>query len=367
MVTKQITKLPKSEFQIQVTVAWPEIEPKWNDTLQKLAQDLELPGFRKGAAPIPMVEQNLGPKLQDEALKIIMPQALIEALQGTDIVPIDYPKYQVISFQKGSDLVFSAAVTGRPIITVGDYKGLKVPHPEVKTITDADVDKVIQELFKRWGARQPASNTAQPDAGGQASQPAGSLNFNGQPQTPVPAQQAESPASAPDDTFAKAVGGTNLADLKIKIKQDLETDAKYNSELDYDEAVLQAVEKITTVDSPDILVEDELNRMLLSLQRQVTERGLLLDEYLKGQNQTVDQLKNKWKDQAARNVRMELGLSEIAKSEGVVISDQELQAEIDKAPDNRTKAQLAQEEPRMHLRHALRQNKTLKLLKSFVG
>ena len=115
-----------------------------------------------------------------------------------------------------------------------------------------------------------------------------------------------------------------------------------------------------------MLIQDELNRMMLSLQRNVSDRGMLLEEYLKTQNKTAEQLKAEWKPQAERNVRMELGLSEIARNENVNITDEELQAEIDKIQDARVKSQFAAQEPRMHLRHALRQTKTLNLLKTIV-
>jgi len=95
--------------------------------------------------------------------------------------------------------------------------------------------------------------------------------------------------------------------------------------------------------------------------------GLLMEDYLRGQGKTLDQLKKEWRGQAEKNVRMELGLSEIARLENVAILDQELLAEIDKIQDNRLKQQFESEEPRMHLRHALRQTKTLNLLKGLVG
>ncbi len=107
--------------------------------------------------------------------------------------------------------------------------------------------------------------------------------------------------------------------------------------------------------------------MLVSLQRRVADMGLLMDDYLRGQKKTVDQLKQEWRPQAEKNVRMELGLSEIAKQENVNIDDSELQAEIDKIQDNRVKMQFESQEPRMHLRHALRQTKTLNLLKNLVS
>ena len=263
MVTKTITKQPKSLVEIAVTVPWTDLEPKWNEALQRLVAELELPGFRKGQVPLPMAEQNLGAKLNDEFFKIVMPQTLIEALQGTNIVPIDYPKYQLVSFAKGQPLSFKAVVTEKPQVSVGDYKNIKVAKPAVKPVTEDDVNKMIINMFSRWktkqssGTNQPQQNT--PTNGAVA----GSMNFN---QTTPAVTSTE-----PDDNFAKAVGALSLNDLKSKLKADLEQEAKYNNELDFEELILQQVESITTVEIPEILVSDELNRMLVSLQRRVAD------------------------------------------------------------------------------------------------
>lgn len=344
MITKNINKQPKSIVEVQVTVPWADIESKWNETLQKMAADVEIAGFRKGAAPLPMVEGQLGTRLQDEFLKTVMPQMLIEELKGTDIVPIDYPKYQLTSFLKGQNLDFKATITDRPKVTVGDYKTIKAVKPAVKPVTDDEVNKVVDDLNKRWKEKQPVgqetSNSGQ----------AGSISFQGD-----------------DDMFAKAMGAVSLVDLKDKIRKDLEANVNYNNELDYEEAILQEVEKMTTVELPDILIQDELNRMLVSLQRRVADMGLLLEDYLKGQGKTLEQLKSEWSAQAEKNVRMELGLAEIARQENVQITDQEMQEEVDKIQDAKVKKQFEAQEPRLHLKHALRQTRTLDLLKKLVN
>ncbi len=382
MITKNIVNQPKSVVEIEITVPWEDIQKTWDETLTRMSQEVEIAGFRKGQAPTVMVEQSLGSKLTDEVFKLVMPQALIEALKDSNIIPIDYPKYKIISFQKGTELKYSAQITQRPVITLRDYKAIKVQRPILKVVTGEDVNKIIDELFKRWKLKNPQvqkSENQQPVQGA-----SGSMSFNSstdsasslqvssgssiaQPSVVSQPAVSASVSEAPDDNFAKAVGAENLVDLKAKIRQDLENEAKYNNELDFEEAILQEVEKITQVDIPEVLIQDELNRMLVSLQRTVTERGMLLDEYLKNQNKTTEQLKSEWKPQSEKNVRMELGLSEIAKQEGISISDDELSSEIDKIQDSRIKSQFSQEEPRMHLRHALRQTKTLNLLKTLIG
>ena len=353
MITKNIVKLPKSLVEVTITVPWADLQASWDQTLQKMAADIEISGFRKGQAPLPMVEQQLGTRLQDEVLKTSMPNFLIEALKGTDIIPIDYPKYDLISFIKGTQLQFKAAITNRPAVTVGNYKTIKTVKPAIKPVTEDEVAKVIDDLFRRWKTKSPS---AEASGDKQSAGSTGSISFQGNSQT-----------SESDDNFAKAMGATTLNDLKDKIRKDLEANVKYNNELDYEEAILQEVEKITFVELPEILIKDELNRMLVSLQRRVADMGLLLEDYLKGQGKTLEQLKNEWRVQAEKNVRMELGLAEIAKQANVNISDQELQAEVEKIQDARVKKQFEAQEPRLHLRHALRQTRTLDLLKKMVG
>ncbi len=367
MITKNIVNQPKSLVEVSVNVPWTDLEPKWNETLTRLGTDLELPGFRKGAAPVAMVEQNLGNKLQDEFLKTVMPAFLVEALKETDIIPIDYPKYDLISFVKGQNLQYKATVTNKPQVSVGNYKAIKVTKPAPKAVTDEEVQKVVDDLFKRWQVKNTGTQAQQPSSPQQT--PAGgtgSINFQSG-QASEPARNAtHSVAGGPDDVFAKAMGATNVTDLKDKIRKDLEANVSYNNELDFEENILQEVEKITAVELPEILIQDELQRMLVSLQRRVADMGLLLEDYLKNQGKTMDQLKNEWRVQAEKNVRMELGLAEIARGENVSISDTELQAEIDKIQDARVKKQFESAEPRLHLRHALRQTRTLDLLKKLV-
>lgn len=368
MLTKNIVKLPKSQIDIQISIPWTDMQAKWDEVWSKAAAEIEIPGFRKGQAPANIVEPRILPQVQQDALKQIMPQALIEGLQGSTYVPIDYPQYNVTAFQKGGELKFTARVTVKPEVKVGNYKIVNASRPQIKPVTDEEVEKIIADLFNRWKVRQPVQTQAPQQSSNQAMQPGvagGSMSFN--TATDSRAQSLDSSiANSPNDDFAKAMGAPTLAELKTKIKSDLEAEAKYNNELDYEESILQEVEKITNVDIPEVLIQDELARMLLSLQRNVSDRGLLMEEYLKGQKKTVEQLKAEWRPQAERNVRMELGLSEIARNENVNITDEELQAEVDKIQDNKVKQQFTQQEPRMHLRHALRQTKTLNLLKTIV-
>ncbi len=363
MIQKNIVKQPKSIVEVQVAVPWADMQAKWDEVLQKMSQDVEISGFRKGMAPVNIVEQQLGTKLQDEVLKVVMPQFLIEALKGSDIIPIDYPKYEVVSFVKGQGLQYRAIVTNRPQVTVGDYKQIKISKPPVKPATDEEVNKVVDDLFAKWKARQPvATSVTTPPAS--TGQPA-TISFQGGQTAATPA--APVVTDTPNDDFAKAMGATSMTDLKDKVRKDLDSNITLNGELDFEEAILQKIADVTQVEIPEVLVQDELNRMLVSLQRRVADMGLLLEDYLKSQKKTLEQLKDEWRPQAEKNVKMELGLAEVARSEGVTISDSDLQAEIDKIQDARIKQQFQFEEPKLQLKHQMRQIRTLDLLKKLVA
>src|SRR3989338_11267686 len=277
MITKNIQKLPKSLVEVSVTVPWMDLQTSWDQTLQRMAQEVEIAGFRKGQAPLNMVEGQLGQRLQDEVLKVSMPNFLIEALKGTDIIPIDYPKYNLSSFAKSSQLQFKATVTNRPAVSVGNYKIIKALRPQIKPVTEEEIQKVIDDLFKRWKGRNPVTqpSATQNTVTNQSGQ-GGSINFQGSPASAQGASDGQA-SQQPNDEFAKAMGAISLVDLREKIKKDLEANVSYNNELDYEEAILQEVEKVTTVELPDILIQDELNRMLVSLQRRVADMGLLLE------------------------------------------------------------------------------------------
>lgn len=362
MIQKDIIKQAKSLVEVTVTVPWVDLEPKWNETLQKLAAEMEISGFRKGTAPLPMVEGQLGQRLQDEVLKQAQPAFLIESLKGSDIIPIDYPKYQLISFNKGAQLQYKAIITDRPKVSVGNYKSIKITKPAVKPVSEEEISKVIDDLYKRWKARQPVNQSSDQNTVGAS----GSINLQ-QPQSPTIPPQSDGSILKADDSFAKAMGAVSLDDLKTKVRKDLEANVNLNNELDFEEAILQEVANMTQVEIPDILIEDELNRMLVSLQRRVADMGLLLDDYLRTQKKTVEGLKVEWRPQAEKNVKMELGLADIARAESVTISDDELQKEIDKIQDARVKQQFQFDEPKLQLKHALRQTRTLDLLKKIIS
>jgi len=133
--------------------------------------------------------------------------------------------------------------------------------------------------------------------------------------------------------------------------------------------VLQAVLKTTTVEIPEILLENEVARMLSRLVDQTSRLGLTVEQYLQSQNKTVEQLRTEYSKQAEETLKSELALEEIAKAENIEITDEEVTNAIKAAPDlpageagEKTKQELAKEENKWYIRSVLKRNKTIQRL-----
>lgn len=126
--------------------------------------------------------------------------------------------------------------------------------------------------------------------------------------------------------------------------------------------VLQTVLQTTTVEIPEILVEDEVTRMLSRLIDQTARLGLTIEQYLQSQNKTTEQLRTEYAKQAEENLKAELVLEEIAKAEKIEVTEKEITDAIQAAPDEKTKNELAKEENKWYIKSILKRNKTLQRL-----
>lgn len=316
MLEKNIIKHPKSRIEIELIVPWITLEPKWNEIASKVN------------------EPELITKLKEEFLKKVMRNFLIEAIKESNIIPIDNPEYNLISFEIGQNLHYAVTLTNAPFVIIGDYKNINITKYNLLPIEKEAINETIIGLYKKWQKNSPTEDSHT--------------------------------ITTIDKNFLKSVGTTTLEDLEIKIKQYLEQQQLYDNEIALEKLILDEIEKITLVELPDILIEDELNRMLVNLQRKVADMGLMLDNYLSTQNKTLDQLRKDWKTKAEKNVKIELGLAKISKLENIIISESDLQNKIDTIQDAKIKQQFVSKEARLHLRHSLRQTKTLNHLKKLI-
>lgn len=126
--------------------------------------------------------------------------------------------------------------------------------------------------------------------------------------------------------------------------------------------VLQTITKTATVEIPELLIENEVNRMLSRLIDQTGRLGLTVEQYLQSQGKTAEQLRADYAKQAEETLKAELVLDEIAKVEKIEVTDQEIEEAVKANPDPTTREQFEKEENRWYIRSILRRNKTLQRL-----
>ncbi|WP_426983417.1 trigger factor [Bacillus cabrialesii] len=357
-----------------------------DDAFKKVVKQVSIPGFRKGKIPRGLFEQRFGVEaLYQDALDILLPVEYPKAVEEAGIDPVDRPEIDVEKIEKGESLIFTAKVTVKPEVKLGDYKGLGIEKDDT-AVTDEDVQnelKALQErqaelVVKEEGAVEEG-NTVVLDfegfvdgeafEGGKAenySLEVGSGSFipgfedqlvgleagaEKDVEVTFPEEyHAEDLAGKPavfkvkiheikakelpelDDEFAKDIDEEveTLAELTEKTKKRLEeakeneADAKLREEL-----VLKASEN-AEIDVPQAMVDTELDRMLKEFEQRLQMQGMNLELYTQFSGQDEAALKEQMKEDAQKRVKSNLTLEAIAKAENLEVSDEEVDAELTK-------------------------------------
>lgn len=357
-----------------------------DDAFKKVVKQVSIPGFRKGKIPRGLFEQRFGVEaLYQDALDILLPVEYPKAVEEAGIEPVDRPEIDVEKIEKGESLIFTAKVTVKPEVKLGEYKGLGIEKDDT-TVTDEDVQnelKALQErqaelVVKEEGAVEEG-NTVVLDfegfvdgeafEGGKAenySLEVGSGSFipgfedqlvgleagaEKDVEVTFPEEyHAEDLAGKPavfkvkiheikakelpelDDEFAKDIDEEveTLAELTEKTKKRLEeakeneADAKLREEL-----VLKASEN-AEIDAPQAMVDTELDRMLKEFEQRLQMQGMNLELYTQFSGQDEAALKEQMKEDAEKRVKSNLTLEAIAKAENLEVSDEEVDAELTK-------------------------------------
>lgn len=137
METK-IEKLPENVVKVEIEIPAKDAVSYYNNAAKKLAQYVNIPGFRKGKAPRNIVEQNIGEeRIKHEALDSALPKIFSEVIQSNNFEIVAQPYIESYDYQIGKDLKITAKLELRPEVTLGKYKGLTVDVEAYKTPEDA--------------------------------------------------------------------------------------------------------------------------------------------------------------------------------------------------------------------------------------
>src|SRR3989338_340215 len=348
----KVTRLPKSSYQVDVVIPSFEVKKEIERITFLFGQNLEVPGFRKGKVPKGIVVEKVGlEKIKREALQSLLEKNFAQIMMEAGLSPVSNPAVKVAEIDPEKDLEITITVPTIPEVVIKDYRKIKVSKQPLTKVTDKQVKEAIDELFANWTKQSSQNNPDQ------------SVIY--QANVEVALKKDPSDPSEPNDEFAQKIGVKDMAELRDKMRHELELQDQYRLEKEFEDKVLDDLVKRTTAEIPDALRDEELNRMMARLNSQISSMGGTLEDYLKTQNKTAQQLRESWELTAVKNVTLELALAKIAREEQIEVSSEEVEKQL-KGHDHKdhTKEEKLQEEA--YYRHVLKQSKTLQFLKDLV-
>ena len=363
----------KHKAEIKVDIPKDTFEEAYTDVLAAFGKDAKIAGFRPGNAPDDVLESHIGhAKLLNETASFLVSKHIADVLKKEDLSPLDSPQIAVHSLSKGSPFSFTASFVQRPKVKLGDWKKIKVKKQKAKEITDDDIDLSIKNIHEAWAKRKTATTEDTEKKTEDAEGKTGKFIYDAhgnkiflKDQEEKKSKRVRESESKIDDEFAKAVGAKDLANLKEIVKRDLEALVSDQAEINFEQAIFAEFLKLVEFEPPEILIEDELNRMIIRLNSELEQQGKKIEEYLKEQQATVEELKKKWREQAEKNVKVSLILEQIGKDEKIQVEKPETEAAL----QNTNRTNLTEEQKRSlenYIAFSIFQAKTLDLVKKTV-
>lgn len=318
-----INKLDKSEVEIVGVLEVTEFEKYEGKALEKIAERIELPGFRKGKVPATVVKENvqemeLLQEMAEEALYSVYPTILEE----NKIDAIGRPEISITKIGKGADLEFKIKTAVLPEMKLPDYKKIAVSEnakgdytKEIK-VEDAEVEKTILELRKM---RAEQSRPVHEHKEGESEEEHAAAH--------VEIPESEYPVF--DDAFAKTFGDFATAEIfKDKIRNNLKIEKETEQKDKLRMAIIEELVKQTEGEIPEILIQSETDKIMYRLQADITSAGFKFEDYLKQINKTEADLRSEWKSEAEKRAKLQMIIHTISEKESLKPTDEEIERDV---------------------------------------
>ena len=424
MKTELIDVSPtRKEIKIEIEPA--QIRSAYDRISQQYSKAANVPGFRPGHAPTSVVRTRYKSEIRSEVLRELIPAAINSAISEHSLNALGEPNVEVdntAAFERLGEepLTLTVGLEVFPVVELADYKGLEVNRRK-RPITDADVDRMIDNLRESSAALQPVEDRASelgdtvtvnargnfvedPEEeeikvddvevvlGGPGVQPEFTENLTGVRADDSRTFQVEYPAdfSSPglagkkveyttdvisvrkkelpeiDDEWVKSLGGDldSVETLRTKIREDLEARATAESDHILREEIMKKLLETHSFEVPDSLVDYQTRHRLEGVANQMMRRGI------DPRNPEInwEGARDEIKGQAEEDVRATILLEKIGEVENIDVSDEEIEAEIDaiatasRQSKEQVRAALTKDGGERSIAHRLRNRKALDLL-----
>ncbi len=393
-VNAKVLNREGNELTMEITAAAADLEQAITTVLRKAAKEVKIPGFRPGKVPAKMLEGYIGEQaLLQEALDEMLQPMYIEAINQTDIFPVDRPHVDVQQLARGQEVKLTFKVTVKPEVKLGQYKGVEV-EKELYVPTEEDIDNEIKHMQERIahiidlpaGTAMESGDTAIIDfegfmdgvafEGGKGEKYSLTLGSNtfipgfedqlvgvktgdsvdvnvtfpedyhsddlaGKPAVfKVLVHEARRRELPPvDDDFVKDMREDcdTVAELREKLREELNEKAEAMATQNAQNKALEQVVANAEMDVPSIMIDDRLDQMLQEFEGQLQYQGLTLERFFQLTKSTRAEWRAAQQDRAEEAVKQDLVLEAIVKAEDIQAEQEDLDKQMQEIADSYNK------------------------------
>jgi trigger factor len=399
-VKSTVETLSPTRAKLTVEVPFEELKPSLDNAYKKIASQINVPGFRRGKVPAPIIDRQVGRgAVLDEAINEALPGLYIQALQENELEPLAQPEIDITKLEDNETLEFTAEVDVKPEITLPSLDDLEVTVDDV-AVTEADVEEQVEALRERFGTLTDVERAAEEGdfvvidlkatqngeivEGGEAAGVSYQVGKGGMLDGLDEALRGMSAGDTATFTSQLAGGDLEGEDVEVEVsvtavkEQQLpELDdefAQMASEFDTigeltddvrvrlgngkrleqaaaaRDAVLEKVLDLTEIPVPDSLVAEELVARRQGIEQQLAMAGMTMEAYLDAEEQTVDEFEAELEKRVRDAVAAQFVLDQIAVNEELGVEQQELTEHMLR------RAQQSGQNPQEYVQHMVEHN-----------
>ncbi len=380
----KIENVEKNIVKLEIEVEAKVFDECMDKAFNKNKSRYNIPGFRKGKAPRSMIERYYGEQvLYEDAINFACADAYDKAVDENDLQPVDRPEIDIVQIGNGQNLIFTATVTVKPEVELGQFKGLSAEKDTV-VISDEEVEAELKRIAERNAKLitiedRPVqegdtvnmdfegSVDGVPFAGGTATGYTlviGSGTFiPGFEEQLVGAglnSELDVNVTFPEDYHSEDLKGkaavfkVKINDIKFKqlpeindefasdvsefetleeykkdIREKLTQQAQEQAKRKFEDEIIKKAVENATCEIPDVLVNRRLDDMLRQLDMQLRYQGMNLEGYLKMMGTEESQIRADYRDNAYQDVKTQLILEKIAETESIAATPEEFDEELE--------------------------------------
>ena len=382
-----------------------------------------IPGFRKGRAPRKIIELNYGEGIfYEEALNDILPKAYDGAIEDLELEPVDAPDVNVEQLEKGKPVIVELEVTVKPEVELGDYKGIEIEKLEYN-VTEEDVEKELESVQRANGRIIDIGDRESQDGdiltidfegyidgeqfeGGTAENQDLEIGtnqfipgFEEQLVGKAKGDEVDVNVTFPedyfqedlrgkealfkvtiheikerelpvlDDEFAKDVSEFDtLEEYRESIRKRLEEEAEDREKVELRNRAIEKMVEISKIDLPEVMVDNQIDNEINEFNYTLQMQGMDMEQYFSITNTTMEDFMEQARPAADKKVRAELILSKIGEVEEIEVTDEDIDAELEKMAKQYNQEDVEEFKSNMrkgdleHIRSGIMKNKAVDLL-----